>query len=182
MTIEALFQTLAKGTRSVSAVCLALSVFLFGASLAIMAAEIVLRYAFNHPLQNVGEAVIIAFIYVYLVGGAALYARNEDIALDYIFRKVGMKPQAIWLLIIYLAVAATMAVVLVETVMLIKIQQGVLTPALRLPLGIEHAALAVAAAVIFYASLVEAIGCWIWFRSGKRPAVFPSPGEGLFVH
>ena len=180
--MERLFRTLAKGTRCISAVCLALCVFLFAASLALMTAEIVLRYAFDHPLQNVGEAVIIAFIYVYLVGGAALYARNEDVALDYFFRKAGVKPQAIWLLAIYLAIAATMAVTLVETLKLIQVQRSVLTPALRLPLGIEHAALAVAATVIFYASAVEAIGCWIWFKSGARPAVFESRVEGLYVH
>lgn len=180
--MEKIFQTLAVGTRWMSAACLALCVFLFAASLVLMTAEIVLRYAFDHPLQNVGEAVIIAFIYVYLLGGAALYARNEDIALDYFFRKVSVKPQAIWLLAIYLAIAATMAVTLVETLKLIEVQRGVLTPALRLPLGIQHAALAVAATVIFYASAVEAIGCWIWFRSGRRPAVFESRAEGLFVH
>ena len=182
MTIDTLFPALAKGTRALSAACVAVSVFLFAASLVLMAADIVLRYAFNHPLQHVGEAVTIAFIYVYLVGGAALYARNEDIALDYFFRKAGVRPQALWLLVIYLAIAATMAVVAVQTLMLMKVQQGVLTPALRLPLGIEHAALAAAAAVICYTSLVEALGCWIWFRSGKRPAVFASPDAGMFVH
>jgi TRAP-type C4-dicarboxylate transport system permease small subunit len=171
MTMEILFRRLSGGTRAIAAACLALCVLLFVASLGILTAEIVLRYFFNPPLQNVGEAVIIAFIYVYLVGGAALYARNEDIALDYFFNKAGMKPRAAWLLIVYLAIAATMAVVLVETIKLIQVQAGVLTPALRLPLGIEHAALAVAAAVIIYSSLVEALGCWIWLRSGIRPTL-----------
>ncbi len=180
--MEKLFHKLAKGTRWMSAACLALCVFLFAASLAVLAAEIVLRYGFNHPLQNIGEAVTIAFIYVYLVGGAALYARNEDIAVDYFFRKVGVKPQALWLLLIYLAIAATMAVTLVETLKLIQVQHGILTPALRLPLSIQHAALAVAAVVIIYASVVEAIGCWIWFRSGRRPAVLEPHAEGLFGH
>jgi hypothetical protein len=50
----------------------------------------------------------------------------------------------------------------------------VLTPALRLPLSIGHAALVVATTVIFYASAVEAFGCWIWFKSGIRPVVFES--------
>lgn len=180
--MEKIFQTLAKGTRLLSAASLGLCAFLFAASLGLMGAEIVLRYGFDYPLQNVGEAVIIAFIYVYLMGGAALYARNEDIALDYLFRKASVKPQAIWLLAIYLAISATMAVILVETIKLIQVQRGVLTPALRLPLGIEHAALAVAATLIFYASAVEAVGCWIWFRTGTRPAVFEDGVEGLFVH
>ena len=173
MTLEALFRALAKGTRGITAACLGLSVLLFAACLGALAAEIVLRYLFNHPLQNMSEGVIIAFIYVYLLGGAALYARNEDIALDYLFNKAGAKPRAIWLLAIYLGIALTMAVVLMETVKLMLVQRGVLTPSLRLPLGVEHAALALAAAVILYASLVEAIGCWIWFRSGNRPRVNP---------
>jgi len=171
MTMESLFRRLATATRLITAGCLGLAVILFAASLAVLAAEIVLRYAFNHPLQNVSEGVTIAFIYVYLVGGAALYARNEDIALDYLFNKAGAKPRAIWLLAIYLAIAFTMGVVLVETVKLIQVQRGVLTPSLRLPLGIEHAALALAAGVILYASAVEALGCWIWFRNGRRPRV-----------
>jgi len=171
MTLDALFRRLSRGTRAIGAACLALCLILFVGALGILAAEIVMRYVFDHPLQNIGEAVTIAFIYVYMVGGAALYARNEDIALDYFFLKAGVKPQAIWLLVIYLAIALTMAVVLVETVKLILVQRGVLTPALRLPLGIEHAALAVAAAVILYASLVEALGCWIWFRRGRRPTL-----------
>lgn len=171
MTLDALFHTLARGTRGITAACLALCLILFVGSLGILAAEIALRYVFNHPLQNIGEAVIIAFIYVYMVGGAALYARNEDIALDYLFLKAGVKLRSLWLLLIYLALALTMAVVLVETVKLIQVQRGVLTPALRLPLGIEHAALALAATIILYASLVEALGCWIWFRTGTRPRV-----------
>lgn len=171
MTMESLFRRLATGTRLITRGCLGLAVILFAGSLALLGAEVVLRYAFNHPLQNVSEGVTIAFIYVYLVGGAALYARNEDIALDYFFNKAGAKPRAIWLLAIYLAIALTMAVVLVETVKLILVQRGVLTPSLRLPLGIEHAALALAAGVILYASVVEALGCWIWFRSGIRPTL-----------
>lgn len=177
---DSLFQTLAKGTRWMSAACLAVSVFLFAAALCLLTADIVLRYAFDRPLQSVGEAVTIAFIYVYLFGGAALYARNEDIALDYLFRKAGIAIQALWLLAIYLAIAATMAVTFVETLKLIDVQRNVLTPSLRLPLGIEPAALAVAAAIIFYSSAVEAIGCWIWFRSGTRPVVFEPRAEASF--
>jgi TRAP-type C4-dicarboxylate transport system permease small subunit len=182
MNLDTAFATLARGTRGIAAICLSLAIVLFAGSLVTMTVDIVLRYAFNHPLQNVGEGITIAFIYVYLLGGAALYARNEDIALDYLFRRAGVKAQALWLLIIHVGIVATMAVVIVQTVLLMQVQHGVRTPALRMPLGIEHAPLAFAAAVICYASLVEAIGCWIWFRSGRRPAVFASLAEGSLVH
>ena len=175
MSLPRLFARLSRVARMVSAACLGLCVVLFMACLAVLAADILLRYTLNAPLQNVSEGVIIAFIYVYMLGGAALYARNEDIALDYFFNKAGRGPQALWLLAVYLAIAATMAVVLVETVKLMMVQRGVLTPALRLPLGIEHAALALAAAVILYCSLVDALGCWIWFKSGTRPTTTEEP-------
>jgi len=171
MTLLTLFHLLARGTRGLTAACLGLTLVLFVAALGVLGAEIVLRYGFNHPLQNIGEAAIIAFIYIYLVGGAALYARNEDIAIDYFFLKAGRRTQALWLLAVYLAIAATMTVVLWETLKLMQVQRGVLTPSLRLPLGIQHSALALAAIVILYASLVEALGCWIWFRCGNRPRV-----------
>lgn len=175
MTAASLFRRLAAGTRLITAGCLGLALTLFAASLAVLAAEIILRYGFDHPLQNVSEAVTIAFIYVYLLGGAALYARNEDIALDYFFNKAGAKLRAIWLLAIYLAIALAMAVVLMETVKLMLVQRSVLTPSLRLPLGVEHAALALSATVILYSSMVEALGCWIWFRSGIRPTLGEKP-------
>jgi len=176
------FRVLASGTRAATAACLGLCVALFGGALLVLSAEVVLRYAFNHPLQNVSEGVIIAFIWVYSMGGAALYARNDDITLDFFFRRCGARPQAAWLLVVYLAIVATMAVVLVETVKLILVQRGVLTPSLRLPLGIEHAALVVAAAVIAYASAVEALGCWIWLRTERRPRVFDAPDQGVIAH
>ena len=98
MTMETLFHGLARGTRVLTTGCLALSVFLFMACLGVLAADIALRTLFNHPLQNVGEGVIIAFIYVYLVGGAALYARNDDIALDFLFLKAGVStPRCTWI-------------------------------------------------------------------------------------
>jgi len=159
-----------------------LSVFLLVACLGTLTAEIVLRYAFNYPLQKVSELVTISFIYVYLVGGAALYARNEDIALDYLYRKAGVKPRALWLLLIYATIALTMAVTLWETVKMMILQKHVLTPTLRLPLSVEFAALAVCAALILYASLVEMLGCWLWLRTGQRPKVFPDPVVGDFVH
>ena len=36
----------------------------------------------RQPMAYVSEVVTIAFIYVYLLGAAALYARNEDLVLD----------------------------------------------------------------------------------------------------
>ena len=149
---------------------LALCVLLFGLSTILLAAEIVGRYLFNHPFQNVAETVTIAFIYVFMIGAAALYSRNEDIALDYFFIRTGAKVQAVWLLLIFLAIAVTMTVVTTATIQLIQIQGNVRTPSLRLPLGVEHAALAVAAAMIAFTSLVDALGCLIWIVSGRRPA------------
>lgn len=151
-------------------VALGICVFLFGFSTLMLTAEIVGRYVFNYPFQYIAETVTIGFIYIFMVGAAALYSRNEDIALDYFFARANSKIQAVWLLLIFLAIACTMSVTLVATVQLIRIQGDVLTPSLRIPLGVEHAALAIAAAMIAFTSLVDALGCLIWAVSGRRPA------------
>ena len=146
-----------------------LCILLFAFATFLLAADITGRYVFNHPFQNVAETVTILFIYVFMLGAAALYSRNGDIALDYFFNRAPARVQAVWLFLIYLAIAVTMAVTAVETVRLIYIQRRVLTPSLRLPLGVEHAPLALAAAMIMFTSLVDALGCVIWIWRGERP-------------
>lgn len=168
--MERLYHPLDRARLLMARAVLMICTILFGGCLLLLASDIALRYLLRSPMQHVSEIVTIAFIYVYLLGAAALYARNEDISLDFIFRRFGVSAQAIWLMIIYLGVAFTMAVTLVETISLMDIQKGIKTPSMRLPLGIEHAALAIMSLLILFTSLVDALHCWIWFRRGERPS------------
>lgn len=149
--------------------CLAICAALFTASTLLLAADIALRYLFNRSMANVSEIVAIAFVYVYMLGAAALYVRNEDIVLDLVYRHFGVRTRAAWQVVVHLAIAATMAVTLVVTLQLMEIQKSVPTPLLRIPLIVEHAALAAAAAIITFSSLVDALGAALAWRRGVAP-------------
>jgi TRAP-type C4-dicarboxylate transport system permease small subunit len=158
------------------------SAFLFAAgvlfviSLGALILDIILRYGFNSSIIGLHEIVTITFLYVFLFGASALYARNEDIVIEVLWRRFPERTRQWLTLIVYGVVASTMAVVLVETIVLIITQLQVPTPQLRLPLAIMWIPLGFAAISITFGSLVEAWGCIVWIRSGTRLAVWPRPG------
>lgn len=152
-------------TRLVLGVC-ALAFF---ACLMMLLADITGRYILNYPLQRVSETVTITFIWIYLLGAAALYSRNEDIFVDTFFLLAPERMRALWLLLIQLAIVACMIVVLRETLHLIHVQRRMLTPLLRLPLAVQHYALAAATIMIAFTCLIDALGSLIWLLRGHRP-------------
>lgn len=167
--MERTFQALDRVRRLVAATALGICVALFALCMALLTADIVMRYAFDAPMAYVSEVVTIAFIYVYLLGAAALYARNEDLVLDALYNRFGPRFRQVWLLLIYLGIAVTMGVTLQVTIELMILQRSMPTPLLRIPLIIQHAALAAASLVILFSSLVDALGCCVWMRSGREP-------------
>jgi TRAP-type transport system small permease protein len=142
-------------------------------ALCALSAEIILRYAFNAPMEYVHEATMIGFTFVYLLGAAALYARNDDIIIEYFFNFLPATPARILILIIYLATAAVMILLFVQTIALMDRQLNVPTPSLRLPLAIYGLPLAIMSAFIAFCSFVEAWACAQWIRTGIRPVVWP---------
>lgn len=167
--MERAFRTLDGVRRFLGALALGICLALFAACTVLLSTDIVMRYIFNAPMAYVSEIVTIAFIYVYLLGAAALYARNEDLVLDVLYNRVGPRPRRVWLLLIYLGIAVTMTVTLQVTIELMILQRTMPTPLLRIPLIIQHAALAAASAVILFSSLVDALGCCVWMRTGREP-------------
>lgn len=167
--MERTFHRLDRIRRAVGVLVLGICLVLFGICTALLGVDIFMRYVFEAPMAYVSEIVTIAFIYVYLLGAAALYARNEDLVLDILYNRVGPRMRQVWLLLIYLGIAATMAVTLWTTVELMILQRNMPTPLLRIPLIVEHAALAAACVVILFSSLVDAVGCCVWMRTGREP-------------
>lgn len=152
-------------TRFVLGLCAAA----FFACMLLLLADISGRYLLNYPLQRVSETVTITFIWIFLLGAAALYSRNEDIFVDTLFDLAPARLQAVWLLVIQLAIAGCMILMLQQTLNLIEIQRRVLTPLLRLPLAVQHYALATATAMIAFTSLIDALGSLILLHVGQRP-------------
>jgi TRAP-type C4-dicarboxylate transport system permease small subunit len=167
--MERAFHALDRVRGLIGGAALGLAITLFGVSLLLLTADIVMRYGFNAPMAYVSEVVTIAFIYVYLLGAAALYARNEDLVLDLLYARVGARLRPVWLLLIYLGIAATMIVTLRVTIELMVLLRTMPTPLLRIPFIIQHGALVACCAVILVSSLVDALGCVVWLQSGREP-------------
>ena len=157
---------------------LALAGTLFLVATSALAVDIALRYVFAAPIAGMHEAVTLAFTFVFLLGGAALYARNEDIVLELVYRRLPAAAQRYLVLVIYLAIITTLAVVLYHTFRLIDIQWNLPTPALRVPQAMFAVPVAIASASIILTSLVECWACVLWIGKGRRPPVWPGVGAG----
>jgi TRAP-type C4-dicarboxylate transport system permease small subunit len=149
------------------------ALFLLG--LALYTAEIVLRYGFDSGIPEYYELVGIGFIYVFLLGAAALYARSEDIVIDLIYARLPARAQA-WLeLAVQVAIVATMIVVAVQAWRLAVAQWNIPTPLLQVPEAVKVLPLVVGAASIALASAVEAWACAMSIASGPRRSIWTRP-------
>jgi tripartite ATP-independent transporter DctM subunit len=149
------------------------ALFLLG--LALYTAEIVLRYGFDSGIPEYYELVGIGFIYVFLLGAAALYARSEDIVIDLIYARLPARAQA-WLeLAVQVAIVATMIVVAVQAWRLAVAQWNIPTPLLQVPEAVKVLPLVVGAASIALASAVEAWACAMSIARGPRRSIWTRP-------
>ena len=124
----------------------------------------------NSPL-DVQEAVILAFIYVTFLGGAALYARNEDVALTVFTDLLPEQGRAAWTMLVYLAIAGTCWVLMTNSLTLAKAFISLPTPSLGIPQAVQVWPFAIWSASTLYFSLVEVWACAIWLATGRRPVV-----------
>lgn len=175
------FRTAAAISRTVMRVELALAGSIFALAMLALTIDVIGRYGFNHTIAHLHEAVTIGFVWVFLLGAAALYARNEDIVIASFADRLPKRWREVLILLVYLLTALVMAVVLVEAIGLARRQWRLPTPSLRLPRGIYGLAVAVAAASMVYTSLVEGWASLIGLRSGARPLVWKGEDDEDFV-
>ena len=155
---------------------LAVSGTLFLVSTSALAVDVVLRYFFSAPIAGLHETVMLAFTFVFLLGAAALYARNQDIVLEFVYRRLPAPVRRHLVLVVNLAIIVVLAVVLHQTFRLIDIQWNLPTPALRLPQSVFAFPVAIASVSIILTSLVECWACVLWIGNGIRPPVWPESG------
>jgi TRAP-type transport system small permease protein len=172
MSPPAAFRLAAAGSRALMRLELALAGSIFALAMALLTIDVIGRYGFNRTIAHLHEAVTIGFVWVFLLGAAALYARNEDIVIDSLALRLPARAREVLILLVYLLTALVMAVVLVEAIGLARRQWRLPTPSLRLPRGIYGLAVAVAAASMVYTSLVECWASLIGMKSGTRPLVW----------
>ncbi|NQU58507.1 MAG: TRAP transporter small permease subunit [Rhodospirillales bacterium] len=167
------FNRIAQMVRALTWLHLAVAGSLFFLSTCALAADVVLRYFFSAPIAGLHESMTLAFTFVFMLGAAALYARNQDIVLDFVYLRLPVQVQRYLVLGVYLAIVVALIVVLYHTIHLINLQWNLPTPALRIPQSVFVVPVAIAMASIIVTSLVESWACVIWICSGIRPSVWP---------
>ena len=172
------FSHAARLVRLLTWLHLAISGTLFVVATGALAVDVGLRYLFSAPVAGLHEAVTLAFTFVFMLGAAALYARNEDIVLEFVYRRLPAPVRRHLVLVIYLAIVIVLAVVLQQTFRLIEVQWNLPTPALRVPQAVFAVPVAIASVSIILTSLVECWACVLWIGKGSRPSVWPQSGAG----
>ena len=169
------FQAAARLVRALTWLQLTVAGILFVFSLGLYTAEVVMRTGFSTGYPEYYEVVGFAFIYVFLLGAGALYARNEDIMIEAIYQRLSQRAAAWLVLLVYAAMAVTMGVIFVHTWSLIQLQMNTPTPLLGVPESVKWFPLLFLSASVTLTSLVEVWGCANWVASGTRPLVWTAP-------
>jgi TRAP-type C4-dicarboxylate transport system permease small subunit len=173
------FSAAARAVRVLAWLQLSLAMLILVAATLVYGAEIVMRSFFNTSYPDYYEVVGISFIYVFLFGAGALYARNEDIVIDTLYGFAPRRAKPWWVMIVHIVVALTMVLVLIYTVQLIGLQRSTPTPLLGIPEAVKWWPLAAVSVSMIYSSLVEAWSCALEIISGTRPKTWPNP---MFDH
>jgi TRAP-type C4-dicarboxylate transport system permease small subunit len=148
---------------------------IFVACVVFYGVEVFARGLLNRSIPEYFEFVGIGFVYVFLFGAAALYGRDEDIVIGYLFDRAPSHARPWWLLLVHALTAATMAATFVATFRIITLQWTTPTPLLGVPEGVRWIPLAIASASITASALVRTVACAAWLRRGERPTLLDPP-------
>ncbi len=168
----AMFALAARIVRRLTAGLIAVCSLLFCLALTGLTIDIFMRVAFNSSVRGMQEIVSDLFLYAFFLGAAALYARNEDVALTFFLRALPVRRRAVLSALVALAVAAAMALVCFEAVSLTIDQRSMFSPDLGISESVRLAPLAIATASIACSSLVDAWSHVLWTLDGTRSGVW----------
>lgn len=167
-----IFSNLGGVVRTITFLYISLAGTIFVIAMVALTIDIVLRYGANSSISGLHEAVVIAFVYVVMLGAVALYSKNEDIVVSIFVSKFPNNLQILTGFFVHTIIALTMLIVCHETVLLTSVQMQVPTPQLGWPLGVQWIPLAIASGTIFAFSLLELWAHFLWWKSGSRPFVW----------
>jgi TRAP-type C4-dicarboxylate transport system permease small subunit len=156
-----------------STVQLVASGTLFVALITVYAIEVFVRNAFGGGFVEYYEIVGIGFLYVFMFGAAALYGRDEDITVSFIFLRAPSGLKAWWVLTVYVLICATTVVLGWESWKLISLQWTTPTPLLGVPESTRVVPVFAASISIAITSGCRIVACIVWLISGTRSQLLP---------
>ena len=111
-----------------------LAVLLFGFIVAVIAAQIVMRYVFGKPISWAEELASLSLIYLTFLTADIIYKEKTHISIDFLVKFFAPKLRAAVALAVYLMIAVFLIWLLPVCIALLKMQYGHITAAvLTLP-------------------------------------------------
>lgn len=167
-----IFLKFGRAVRAITSLYMNLAGAIFILAMVALTIDILLRYGANSSISGLHEAVVIAFVYVVMLGAVALYSKNEDIVVSVFVSKFPLNIQILIGFLVHIIIASTMLIVCQQTVLLTSVQMQVPTPQLGWPLGVQWIPLAIASGTIFAFSFMELWAHFLWWKLGSRPFVW----------
>lgn len=143
-------------------------VLAFSAIVLVTLIQVFMRYFMNNPLKWVEEASRYVFVWAVMVSIGIGTVEDAHIALNMITGKLGKKAQLGLYLIGEVIILGLVVVLLVYGTRLAIQNMSVLSPAMKIPLGIAYAGIPVGALVILFFHLVQIGAEFKKFRMGMN--------------
>ena len=161
----------------VGAVQLWLAALIFVGCVMLYGAEVFARGLLNRSIPEYFEIVGIGFVYVFLFGAAALYARDEDIVIGFVYDRAPALMQPWWLFGVHTAVAASAVVTASATFDIIALQWTTPTPLLGVPESIRWIPLAIASVSMAATAGCRMAACVVWATRCEQPDLLQPIGS-----
>ena len=130
-------------------------VLAFSAIVLVTLVQVFMRYFLNSPLKWAEEASRYVFIWAVMVSIGIGTVEEAHIALNMITNKLNRKAQLVIYLIGEVIILGLVAALLIYGTQLAVQNMKVLSPAMKIPLGIAYAGIPVGAVVILFFQLVQ---------------------------
>jgi len=131
--------------------------------------DVTLRYFGGTLIVGLHEATGIAFMFIYFLGAAEIYARRGDIVLSTLSDALPVRARAAMYTLACAITAVAMSIVGYQAGIVTMDGWGQKTPALLLPSGLQSLPLAIGGALAGLAYLIETLAGLVWIARGTHP-------------
>jgi TRAP-type C4-dicarboxylate transport system permease small subunit len=168
-----------RGVRALARIGIALAAIALLASLALIAASVVMRYFLNHPIAWVDELVGYLLVVSVMLAAADALVEGEHIAVDILTERLSARGRRVILLIGFVAVALSALLLVVEgydMVAFSKMVNLLSNGYLAVPMWIPQLVVPVGAALLLAAAVVGFVAAW---RDKQGPPAEPHKPAGI---
>ena len=105
--------------------------------------QVIFRYFFNHPLFWSEELSRYCFVWIVFVGAAIALKHGAHIGVDYFVKHLSFRFKTVLALIINCGIAVFLILVILQSILVVRVNMAQHSPAMRIPMGTVYLAIPV---------------------------------------